>query len=283
MVETILDKDWAEEGVRYGKAPGDLNTYTTGVIADHNVVLAYCSTIGSNSAAQVATSLRSTFTGIQLTFVVGVCGAIPFDPEGGGEILQGDCIISTAMIQVDSGRRGPKGFAVKDGLQGLGRSGAEVGSLLSKLKGKKSRLHLKKHLASHLEFLQQENPGTQYVGKGEDQLFVSSYKHDHRKVIEFCEDCDSATGICGKSCAELNCEDKYLVSRKKLENATPSIHFGYFASSNGVMKDAEARDAVAKANKVIAFEMEGSGIWDVGPTIVIKAVCDYADSHKNKK
>lgn len=29
--------------------------------------------------------------------------------------------------------------------------------------------------------------------------------------------------------------------------------------------------------------MEASGVWDVYLTIVVKAACDYADSHKNKK
>jgi nucleoside phosphorylase len=33
---------------------------------------------------------------------------------------------------------------------------------------------------------------------------------------------------------------------------------------------------------VIAFEMESAGVWDQHPTMVIKAACDYADSHKNK-
>jgi nucleoside phosphorylase len=28
--------------------------------------------------------------------------------------------------------------------------------------------------------------------------------------------------------------------------------------------------------------MEASGIWDNLPYLVIKGVCDYADSHKNK-
>ncbi|KAJ5894885.1 hypothetical protein N7495_006576 [Penicillium taxi] len=29
--------------------------------------------------------------------------------------------------------------------------------------------------------------------------------------------------------------------------------------------------------------MEGAGLWDTIPTIVVKGVCNYADSHKNKK
>ncbi len=28
--------------------------------------------------------------------------------------------------------------------------------------------------------------------------------------------------------------------------------------------------------------MEGAGVWDEVPYIVIKGICDYADSHKNK-
>ena len=28
--------------------------------------------------------------------------------------------------------------------------------------------------------------------------------------------------------------------------------------------------------------MEGAGAWDYIPTVVVKGVCDYADSHKNK-
>jgi nucleoside phosphorylase len=39
---------------------------------------------------------------------------------------------------------------------------------------------------------------------------------------------------------------------------------------------------VAQADGIIGFEMEGAGVWDYFPSIVIKGVCDYADSHKRK-
>ena len=48
------------------------------------------------------------------------------------------------------------------------------------------------------------------------------------------------------------------------------------------MKSGHHRDEIAGREQVIAFEMEGAGVWDVLPSLVIKAVCDYADSHKNK-
>jgi len=50
-----------------------------------------------------------------------------------------------------------------------------------------------------------------------------------------------------------------------------------------VMKSGEDRDEITLREKVIGFEMEGTGVWDNFPCVVIKGVCDYADSHKNKK
>jgi hypothetical protein len=54
------------------------------------------------------------------------------------------------------------------------------------------------------------------------------------------------------------------------------------ASGDSVMKSGEDRDMVAGAGDSIAFEMEGAGVWDNFPCIVIKGACDYADSHKSK-
>jgi hypothetical protein len=49
-----------------------------------------------------------------------------------------------------------------------------------------------------------------------------------------------------------------------------------------VMKSGQHRDEIARREKVIGFEIEGAGVWDNVPCIIIKGVCDYADSHKNK-
>ncbi|KAH7302954.1 hypothetical protein B0I35DRAFT_365815 [Stachybotrys elegans] len=48
------------------------------------------------------------------------------------------------------------------------------------------------------------------------------------------------------------------------------------------MKSGEDRDRIAAEHDLIAFEMEGAGAWDEVPCIVVKGICDYADSHKNK-
>jgi len=50
------------------------------------------------------------------------------------------------------------------------------------------------------------------------------------------------------------------------------------------MKSGEDRDNIAARYGVIAFEMEGAGVWENFPgSLVIKGVCDYADSHKSKR
>ncbi|KAF2189339.1 TPR-like protein [Zopfia rhizophila CBS 207.26] len=49
------------------------------------------------------------------------------------------------------------------------------------------------------------------------------------------------------------------------------------------MKDGETRDRIAQAEGVICFEMEAAGLMDSVPCLVIRGICDYADSHKNKR
>src|SRR5882757_10333342 len=80
-VRSVFDRCWEDEGKQYSKMEGDQNTYTTGVIGKHNVVLAHMPGMGSTSAAAVAASLRSSFPGIELALVVGICGVVPIHPK----------------------------------------------------------------------------------------------------------------------------------------------------------------------------------------------------------
>lgn len=63
----------------------------------------------------------------------------------------------------------------------------------------------------------------------------------------------------------------------------PQAHYGLIASGNQVMKDGLTRDRLAKELGVICFEMEAAGLMDHFPCLVIRGICDYADSHKNKR
>ncbi|KAH7194479.1 nucleoside phosphorylase domain-containing protein [Fusarium oxysporum] len=63
----------------------------------------------------------------------------------------------------------------------------------------------------------------------------------------------------------------------------PTIHFGPMASGDTVMISAIHRDRIAAAENIIAFEMEGAGIWQELPCIIVKGVSDFADCEKTKE
>src|SRR5436853_4485737 len=77
-VEALFDETYDESGQVYGKQAGDANAYMTGRIGQHNIVLCYMSGMGKGSAASIASSLRVSYTRIQLALLVGVCGGVPF-------------------------------------------------------------------------------------------------------------------------------------------------------------------------------------------------------------
>ena len=49
------------------------------------------------------------------------------------------------------------------------------------------------------------------------------------------------------------------------------------------MKDALIRDKLAEENGVLCFEMEAAGLMNHFPCLVIRGICDYSDTHKNKE
>ncbi|KAJ5892004.1 uncharacterized protein N7473_008232 [Penicillium subrubescens] len=72
--------------------------------------------------------------------------------------------------------------------------------------------------------------------------------------------------------------------RERTENENnPAIHYGLIASANRLMKDALLRDKLAKEKNVLCFEMEAAGLMNEFPCLVIRGICDYSDTHKNKE
>lgn len=224
--------------------------------------------MGTVNAAAVAANCRVSFPNVKLALVVGVCGAVPSGPDG-GEIVLGDVIVSDGVIQYDLGRRLPDRFVRKDTLlDSLGRPNAEIRALLAKLKGFRGRKTLRSKMYGYMDVLRGEPElAADYPGVAHDRLFEATYRHVGDGML--CEEC----GCNGT-----------LVRRDRLEqsNPQPAIHFGLIASGNTVMKFGEERDVIARQEGIRCFEMEGAGVWDIFPCVVIKGACDYADSHKIK-
>ena len=67
------------------------------------------------------------------------------------------------------------------------------------------------------------------------------------------------------------------------DDDNPAIHYGLIASANQLMKDALVRDSLVAEKDVLCFEMEAAGLMNQFPCLVIRSICDYSDSHKNRE
>ncbi|KAK9850725.1 hypothetical protein MYU51_011815 [Penicillium brevicompactum] len=232
-----------------------------------------------------------SFNSIKLALLVGICGAVPFKKDG-SEIVLGDVIISETIVELDYGRQYPGSFKRKDALLDVhGRPNDDILGLLQRLKIPNIIETLRRGSMGHLRWLLQ-HLDIAYPGASQDMLFPSDYIHKHRGNCIEC--CDALGNVCQSaltaSCSDISCHENQLLARLRLEEIVkagiqspqPHIHIGSIGTGNAVMKSAQHRDQHAHSENIIAFEMEGVGVWDKFSCLVIKGVCDYADSHKSK-
>ncbi|GLA60118.1 hypothetical protein AtubIFM54640_011549 [Aspergillus tubingensis] len=294
-VSALFDERF-EDFSLYRNSPGDSNTYTLGRMGRHNTALVHLPGMGKSVASQASSSIRSTYPNIKLALVVGICGGVPYG-KGSKETLLGDVVVSDGIIQHDFGRRIPGAFLPKASIaDGLGRPSVTIRGFLSKIKTIMVQQRVSNKAKEYMGVITQTlgNDTARYPGVEQDELYEPSYQHKHRGSTSCIKCADSTnTTVCGEvfdlSCHELGCGKENLVKRKRLQAAltqghtpSPAIHLGLIASGDTVMKSGQDRDLIAERHNVIAFEMEGAGVWDNLPCLVVKGVCDYADSHKNK-
>ncbi|KAL2825229.1 hypothetical protein BJY01DRAFT_256318 [Aspergillus pseudoustus] len=292
-VEALFDDTYDRLGQRYRKQHGDTNAYINGKIGHHDVVLCYLPGMGKRNAAAATANLRVSYPNIKLALLVGICGAVPFLSDK-TEVILGDVIISDSVVEYDFGRQYLDGFRQKSDVKDtLGRPNAEIRSFLAALSSQRTRNELHERIRQHLAILQtQLGMGWEYPGIAHDVLFEPSFGHRHYKT-ETHHTCacfnstSSEDRVCGEAlagdCGALGCSGTKVVrDRFAADVPDPRIHVGKFASADTVMKSGQHRDGISKQQNVVAFEMEGAGVWDTLPCIIIKGACDYADSHKNK-
>ncbi|KAF4412182.1 Aminodeoxyfutalosine nucleosidase [Colletotrichum fructicola] len=303
-VALAFDETWP--GNQFGKASGDYNAYTLGRMGSQNTVLVLLHKMGKSSAASATTSLRHSFPSIILAFLCGVCGGVP-NPSRDVEIRLGDVIISENVVQYDYGRQYPSKFAHKTTVSDtLGMPVKEIRSFLAHLKTDFGLSELRDQIPNMMEQIQRKAVAnghwSKYLRPGShtDVLFRANYlhRHQHKRDCSCGKEtiCDEAINA---SCADLQCDPAYYVLRRRLSSrieeksdrqatsdtskSPPEVFLGTVGSGDTVMKSGEHRDMMAQQHGIIAFEMEGAGVWDEIPCIIVKSVCDYADSHKNKK
>ncbi|KAJ5216887.1 hypothetical protein N7468_009895 [Penicillium chermesinum] len=79
------------------------------------------------------------------------------------------------------------------------------------------------------------------------------------------------------------CLAEWEETRDQREDSDPLPRYGIIASGNNVIKHGRTREQLRSQTGAMCFEMEAAGLMLDFPCIVIRGVCDYADSHKNKE
>ena len=240
---------------------GHSNVYVLGRISDHNVVVVClpAGQYGTNSAASVLEHMRFKFPSISSALMVGIGGGVPSE---GADVRLGDVVVSQphmnhgGVVQYDLGKLTP------DGHQRTGYLNTPSKLLLSavaKVQANDSKLQ---------SLVAQTLPSLGDIGVRiglDDVLFESQYRHSP-----------------GPDCT--NCDHERSILRKARGLDEIKVHYGLIGSGNQVIKDAVTRDMLSsQLGGVLCFEMEAAGLMNILPTLVIRGICDYSDSHKNKK
>jgi nucleoside phosphorylase len=249
----------------------DENNYVLGSIGKHNVAIACLPEYGVVSAAVTAKSMQNTFPRLRFGLMVGIGGGIPSVKN---DIRLGDIVVSLpegqhgGVIQYDLGR------VEVDGFHRLGTLNKPPQLLRTAVVNLRSARGLGRAISGLVDeaFGDEEDDDDideeyTYPAEAKDILFKATFNH-----VQGSQTCDSCLKF-----------PSQIVERAARRTTIPRIFYGNIASGNSVIKNALERDALAKRDNVICFEMEAAGLMDNFPCLVIRGICDYADSHKNKK
>ncbi|KXH65063.1 hypothetical protein CSAL01_03959 [Colletotrichum salicis] len=288
----MLDK----EHPNLPQANNDYNTYTLGSLWGHNIVIACLpkGMYGVVPAATVATRMLATFPAIKFGLMVGIGGGIP------PKVRLGDIVVGSptdkfpGVVQWDLGKDEERGTFKRKGA--LNNPPMLLSTALQKLD---SRHELRgSKVAQYLEEMVKRYPSLkEQYGKSdklEDRLFKTEYPHTKgvRRTAEGKADGDGKGGSGRILKAEQEEEEENLeegcpnCDRDMIRIREPrgtKVHYGLIASGNRVIKDAIKRDQLKKdlGADVLCVEMEAAGLVNNFPCLVIRGICDYADSHKN--
>ncbi|MCJ1268483.1 hypothetical protein MMC22_008371 [Lobaria immixta] len=245
----------------------DTNVYVLGSLSGHNVVLA-CppfGVYGTTSAAAVATQMRESFKSIRFSLMVGIGGGVPSTKE---DIYLGDIVVSKptaarpGLIQYDFGREGAEDLFTSTGASN------KPSTLLLTAAGKVEtntvlgESQIPRYIS---EIVQKEPLAFAHPGPEQDVLFDPNYDHTTTEPAEnTCNHCDA----------------NKIRHRPPRGTRSPKIHYGLVASGNQMMCHGATRDKSAREHGILCFETEASGLMDTAQCLIIRGICDYADSHK---
>jgi len=252
-------------------SPNDHNNYTLGKMGKHNVVIAALpdGEYGTACAASIARDMLHSFPNVKIGLMVGVGGGAPSQDH---DIRLGDVVVSIprngngGVFQYDFGKtiqdQTFRATGFLDQPPTILRTAVTTLRSHYEFYGHK----LREDIDSVLEKYPRLRQKYQRPDPSTDRLFRPEVTHD---------------SSCGADCSlyQTNLMPRHSRTDDKDD---PAIHYGLIASGNQLMKDAILRDKLAAEKEVLCFEMEAAGLMNHFPCLVIRGICDYSDSHKNK-
>ncbi|KAK1517411.1 hypothetical protein CABS01_16639 [Colletotrichum abscissum] len=258
-------------------AQNDNNNYALGRIGSHCVVIAVLpdGEYGTNAAAAVARDMLHSFPNVRIGLLIGIGGGAPSPKH---DVRLGDIVVSSrdggkgGVFQYDFGKAIQNRDIPFEHTDFLNQPPTVLRTAVSALKSRYKRKghQLNEHIEKALARWPRLRKTYARPSSQSDRLYRSDVLHPNGA-----DGCDSA---CGDVPAHL----VHRTERNDLDD-NPAIHYGLIASSNQLMKNAKIRDTMAREKGVLCFEMEAAGLMNHFPCLVVRGICDYSDSHKNKE
>ncbi|EHK44750.1 hypothetical protein TRIATDRAFT_220486 [Trichoderma atroviride IMI 206040] len=254
----------------------DNNDYTLGRVGKHNVVIAVLpdGEYGTASAAITARDMLHSFPNVRIGLMVGIGGGAPSRKH---DIRLGDIVVSSPRNRESGVFQYDFGKTIQDqSFQHTRFLNQPPIVLRTAINGLKTEYKEDGHqLDEAITSLLENKPRLQKEFKrpdaSSDRLYKSDVIHVHSADEIGC------AAVCGNE--PLN----FVPRTERVESDdNPAIHYGTIASADQLMKDAIIRDRLAAEKNVLCFEMEAAGLMNHFPCLVIRGICDYSDSHKNK-
>ncbi|KAI1843310.1 hypothetical protein JX266_010484 [Neoarthrinium moseri] len=251
----------------------DDNSYILGHIGNLNIVIATMpvNEYGTSSAAASARDMLHSFPNVRIGLMVGIGGGVPTRHD----VRLGDIVISepghghAGVLQYDFGKalqnQAFVGTGILDQPPRVLRTAMATLKVEHDLHGHQIQLTIRNAMLKNKRLAKKIKLADQLS----DELYKPEVIHPQGELL--------CRTVCGKL-------PKNFVERDKRsdEDEDPRVHYGLIASGNSVIKDAILRDKLACEKDVMCFEMEAAGLMNHFPCLVIRGICDYADSHKNK-
>ncbi|RAH68316.1 5'-methylthioadenosine/S-adenosylhomocysteine nucleosidase family protein [Aspergillus aculeatinus CBS 121060] len=235
--------------------PHHIGNHILGRMDQHKVAISHLSKAGNNSAASGAVQLLNDFPRLQFIILTGIGSGIP-DLARHVDIRLGDVVVSkptgvlSGVVQFDRGK-----ILAGDRFERTGALHLPPNGLLATVARLEARhRRVKSEMPRYLEGMLPDD----------DRLFRTEASH-------------ALGGGCG------GCDPAGIVVRSSREDTSPVVHYGTIGSADVAIEDGQLRDQLRDELGILGVNIEAAGVAATVSCLVIHGVCDYADSHKNKR